>query len=183
MYGVLGDLFVRGVRRSVLDRQDGEGVDGGTEGDRGGDGDGCGELPGLCVGDVLLRPDSPLLFQDAVVLSRFRSFVFLVCSFSFLLRCQFAFCEALLTSLKHISLLSNENSLKKTQNSPLKRNTSQNKYTLKHPTSSHTSCSTPSTAACPTSPFSRAPRGASPPPPGTARAAPSPPPGSDGPAR
>ena len=111
-------------------------------------------------------------------------FSWCVCCFlSFLLGCQFAFCEALLTSLKHISLLSNENSLKKTQNSPLKRNTPQNKCTLKHPTSSHTSCSTPSTAACPTSPFSRAPRGASPPPPGTARAAPSPPPGSDGPAR
>ena len=85
MYGVLGYLFVRGVRRSVLDRQDGEGVDGGAEGDGGGDGDGRGELPGLCVGDVLLRPASPLLFQDAVVLSRFRSFVFLVCLLLFLL--------------------------------------------------------------------------------------------------
>ena len=106
-------------------------------------------------------------------------FAWCVCSLSFLLGCQFAFCEALLTSLKHISLLS----MKKLSNSPLKRNTPQNKCTLKHPTSSHTSCSTPSTAACPTSPFSRAPRGASPPPPGTARAAPSPPPGSDGPAR
>ena len=96
--------------------------------------------------------------------------------------------------VKHFSLLLNTShssqtrtlsrKLKtQTQNSPLKRNTPQNKCTLKHPTSSHTSCSTPSTAACPTSPFSRAPRGASPPPPGTARAAPSPPPGSDGPAR
>ena len=91
MYGVLGDLFVRGVRRSVLDRQDGEGVDGGAEGDGGGDGDGCGELPGLCVGDVLLRPASPLLFQDAVVLSRFRSFVFLVCLL-FLLSLEVSVC-------------------------------------------------------------------------------------------
>ena len=52
-------------------------------------------------------------------------FSWCVCSFSFLLRCQFAFCEALLTSLKHISLFPMKNSLKKTQNSPLKRNTPQ----------------------------------------------------------
>lgn len=71
------------MRRSVLDRQDGEGVDGRAEGDGGGDGDGCGELPVLCAGDVLLRPDSPLLFQDAVVLSRFRSSLFLLCLFFF----------------------------------------------------------------------------------------------------
>ena len=92
MYGVLGNLFVRGMKRSVLDRQDGEGVDGGAEGDGGGDGDGCGELPGLCVGDVLLRPDSPLLFQDAVVLSRFRSFVCLGCLLLFLLSLGVSVC-------------------------------------------------------------------------------------------
>ena len=51
------------------------------------------------------------------------------CSFSFLID-QFAFCEALLTSLKHISLLSNENSLKKTQNSNSKL-TSQKKHPTK----------------------------------------------------
>ena len=37
-------------------------------------------------------------------------FSWCVCSFSFLLRCQFAICEALLISLKHISLLSMKNS-------------------------------------------------------------------------
>lgn len=92
MYGVLGNLFVRGVSCSILDRQDGEGVDGGAEGDGGGDGDGRGELPGLCVGDVLLRPASPLLFQDAVVLSRFRSFVCLVCLLFFLLSLEVSVC-------------------------------------------------------------------------------------------
>ena len=37
-------------------------------------------------------------------------FSWCVCSFSFLLRCQFAICEALLISLRHISLLSMKNS-------------------------------------------------------------------------
>ena len=81
VYGVLGGTLVAEMRHSVLDRQDGEGADGGAEGNGGREANGWGELPVLCAGALFLRHDSPLRLQDALVRACFLPSLFLLCLF------------------------------------------------------------------------------------------------------
>ena len=55
-------------------------------------------------------------------------FSWCVCCFSFLLRCQFAICEALLTSLKHISLSMKNSKLTSQKKHPTKQMYTQTPY-------------------------------------------------------